>query len=201
MTLIAGCTGGVLLATVLITSCSGGMAVAPMPTRTPSPTPTPTIPPTTSGESQFVSADGSYGFDYPGAWTAVNAPASQGTTANIFTNQATGEVVVVVEYSPAMPSTSLATYVSTLASTLAQTFGATNESASPQTGTAMIGAITWTTISGAMTLNGTPYKVLGYALNHDASTYSVITLASAATLSRDNTADFQPLLTSFTFLK
>lgn len=183
----------------------GPTATAVPPTATSVPTatatPVPTIPPAQAGFTQFKAADGSYGLNYPTPWATVTQTA-QGATIQQFISPDTLDDFGVTMIPFAVPP---AQYPA-LEQQLATGIGATNAQFAAAVPT-QIGNTSWSKISSTYTLADkvtgaqVPYTATILISPHGGSTYALLYAAPTKSFAAIESASFNVMAQSFTFLK
>jgi hypothetical protein len=213
---------GLVIAAVVVVLALGGTLVAlgksgsgplgavfatatPAATPTPTVTPTPTIPPSPtpiptpvapSGFTNFTSGDGAYALVYPSSWSEFSSTAA-GITFSGFASPDTNDEALVIPIPIAVTPSAV---VTELQDSLSGT-GCTSVSVSSTTSTVTSGSNQWILAKGTCKLNGVPQTGYLYVNSHSGTSYSFETLAPTSSFSSINSADFQVMLQSFTFLK
>ncbi len=194
----------------LITRSGGTSTGAAVATATLAPTatlaiPTPTLiaglPTPATGFSQFASADGTYGLNYPASWVLTTQPVTTGTTtttAQIFANPDLSAALLIAPIAAQFDPKSYQTLIQTA---FQGVNGATNVQISTQPTSSTLGANTWAELTGSFTYQGQSENAIALIGVHNQQTYVIAFYATNATFSTAQTDFFLPIAQSFTFLK
>lgn len=190
----------VALTAVFLTSPqSGGPATSAKTTPTTAPTATAT--PVSSLPTLTFTKAGLYRLNYPAAWL-VNQRNVAGGSVVVFSGQQSAGVnpAINIQVIPATESPADMATRDRDVLTAAANSGSVRNQTSPTSVT--VGGQTWTALTADLTLNGTTQSVHMVVLSvaHGQNVYSVTYFATPADFASENTAAFQPALTSFTFL-
>jgi hypothetical protein len=176
----------------LLAGCAapGTGSTTPTATATTAPTATPVL------NASYTSEDGVYKVSYPSAWkvSPLNIPSTSGT---VQIQSDSGNELFLIE-----PFTfkSSASDISILKSAIANS-PFTNSKVDSATTTQTYPSGSWTVASGSTEVSGTALTAHLYGMDHNDQTFIIITFAPTSSTATDQTTYFDPMLTSFTFLK
>jgi hypothetical protein len=187
-------TVGSLAVALLLAGCGSPTAATPAPTATTAATATPTTNPALS--ATFTSPDGLYSLGFPTTW--AKTPINVGPIVNgiALYSPDSNDFLSIMPNNTGVPSSQYQAYYQESMKGL----GAANV-AYGQTGTVTLGTNNWTFIDATFTLNGTAYDGALYGLSHIGNAFFIAVGAPHADFSTVSSGQFQPVITSLTFLK
>lgn len=187
----------VLAAAVLFAGCSIGTSAKATPTATATNTPAPAVPSPTTGFTTFTSTDGVYGLNYPSDWSKTAVNTSPVVNGEAFFSADATSYFLALPLNTSVPPNQYGDF----ATGLAGGFGGTGSHVSATTTTTSFAGKTWTEVDGTTSVKGTASDLKVYGTQLGSNTIFIVTIAPSASASTVNGTDFQPMLSSFTFLK
>jgi hypothetical protein len=187
----------VMAAAVLFAGCSLGTTAKATPTATATNTPAPAVASPASGFSTFTSSDGVYGLNYPSDWQKVSLSTSPVVNGEIFFSADTASYFMVLPLNQSVSSDQYGAF----ATSFAGGFGGTGSQVSSSTTTTTFAGKTWTEVDGTSNVKGAASDLKLYGTSLGSNTLFIVLIWPTATGSQVNTADLQPMLSSFTILK
>jgi hypothetical protein len=182
---------------------------APLPTPTATPTATPTITLSLpAGFTAYADAGGLYTLGYPDTWTKLDSTSGGSSTPTIigagagfglvlFADASTGATFGIEYVQLSYPGGPAA-----FDDVMFQSFASNGTVANQQVNTTVsIGGESWTQESGDVTSAGTTQHIVTAAVSHGDYTIGILYYAPAGSFDAVNSASFQTMLSSFTFLK
>ncbi len=182
----------------LLSGCGTGKATASAPKSTATPVAT-----ATPATKAYVSADGQFSLKYPTGWTFTVKAVPNTSGAVQFGNNGTVDQFAVAPITVQVPSASNpALYPALLNDELSKnpTYFQNNK-VDATTTTVSYPSGVWIVASATTLMTGDPYVVRLYGIVHSGHLVLISTYAPSASASTDQTTYFDPMLTSFTFLK
>ena len=181
----------VLVSLLALTACGGSSAVASSPTPTPSPSATPLV------NTVYTSTDGAYSIKIPATWKteALAAPSTSGAVSII--NEASKDVFIIEPFT----FRTTASTQSILGSSISDPSYYSGSKVDDTTTTKTYPSGSWIVATATTTVDGTAMSVRFYRMEHGDGTVGLVTMMPTANATADQTTYFDPMLTSFTFLK
>jgi len=181
----------VLASLLALAACGSSSAVASSPTSTPMPSATPLV------NTVYTSTDGAYSIKIPATWKteALDAPSTSGAVSII--NEASKDVFIIEPFT----FRTTASTQSILGSSISDPSSFSGSKVDDTTTTKTYPSGSWIVATASTTVNETAMSVRIYRTEHGDRTVGLVIMMPTANATADQTTYFDPMLTSFTFLK